>query len=76
MEATESLWQHCVSMVQTLRIAMRDNKSFYDPAVRSVRLQLRVAYEAFLLQDYNGAQVVPYPGVEVQNLKVCADVGY
>lgn len=58
LEATDSLWQHCVNMVQTLRIAMRENKSFYDPVVRSIRLQLRTAYEAFLLQDYNGAQVV------------------
>ncbi|BDA49482.1 probable telomerase-binding protein EST1A at N-terminal half [Coccomyxa sp. Obi] len=55
MGATDSLWQHCVNTVQTLRIAMRD-KNFYDPAVRSIRLQLRVAYEAFLLQDYNSAQ--------------------
>ncbi|KAK9905112.1 hypothetical protein WJX75_009845 [Coccomyxa subellipsoidea] len=42
-------------MVQTLRIAARE-KSFYDPAVRAVRTQLRTAYEAFLLQDYHGAQ--------------------
>jgi hypothetical protein len=55
-EAGEGLWQHCKNMVQTLRIAARE-KSFYDPAVRAVRTQLRTAYEAFLLQDYHGAQV-------------------
>lgn len=58
MEPTESLWQQCKDEVQMLRMASRE-KSFYDPAVRAVRLQLRTAYEAFLLQDYNGAQVHP-----------------
>ncbi len=55
-EAADGLWQHCKNVMQALRITARE-KSFFDPGVSAARIQLRAAYEAFLLQEHSGAQV-------------------
>ena len=57
--AIQGLWQDCIEAAQTLHTAKRD-KNFYDPAVRAVRTRLRTAFEAFLLHDYDAAQVTTY----------------
>ena len=57
MEAQDpALAQTCVHTAQLLRAAAKQ-KGFYHPDVRSLRLQLRQAYETFLLQDYTAAKV-------------------
>ena len=62
MQATDlPLWQVCVHTAQLLRATSRE-KGFYYPDVRNLRLKLRQAYEAFLLQDYAAAQV-PLPSL-------------
>jgi hypothetical protein len=50
-----ALWAQCVHLTQVLRSAARE-KGFYHADVRSLRQDLRRAYEALLLHDYRAAQ--------------------
>lgn len=42
-----------------LREATKNARNFYDQPVRALRAQLREAYEALLLNEYNSGQVSP-----------------
>ena len=50
------MYRDCIALEQKLREEMK-HKNFYEANVRSVRAQLRSAYERILFVDYVGAQV-------------------
>lgn len=50
------LYNVCIALERQLREELK-HKNFYEAAVRTVRTQLRSAYEALLFNDYTGSQV-------------------
>ena len=58
--ASMQMWHMSAHMAQLLKATSRE-KGFYHPDVRALRMQLRLAYEACLLNDYRTAQVFLFP---------------
>lgn len=56
------LYNTCIGLERQLREELK-HKNFYEAAVRTVRTQLRSAYEALLFNDYPGSQVCYSPQV-------------
>ena len=52
----EELYNACIGLERHLREELK-HKNFYEAAVRTLRTQLRSAYEALLFNDYSGSQV-------------------
>lgn len=50
------MYKNCISLEQKLREEMK-TKNFYEVDVRTIRQNLRLAYETLLFSDYPGAQV-------------------
>ena len=50
------MYKTCISLEQKLREEMK-TKNFYEVDVRTIRQNLRLAYEILLFSDYPGAQV-------------------
>jgi hypothetical protein len=55
-DAVMQQYRNCISLEQKLREESK-HKNFYEPDVRAVRMNLRLAYESLLFLDYTGAQV-------------------
>ncbi len=55
-DAVMQQYRNCISLEQKLREESK-HKNFYEPDVRAVRTDLRLAYENLLFLDYTGAQV-------------------
>ena len=55
-DAVMQQYRNCISLEQKLREESK-HKNFYEPDVRAVRMDLRLAYESLLFLDYSGAQV-------------------
>ncbi|KAA6424776.1 MAG: hypothetical protein FRX49_05443 [Trebouxia sp. A1-2] len=54
-DAVMQQYRNCISLEQKLREESK-HKNFYEPDVRAVRMDLRLAYESLLFLDYTGAQ--------------------
>ncbi|DBA73433.1 TPA: hypothetical protein ACH3X1_011469 [Trebouxia sp. C0004] len=54
-DALMQQYRNCISLEQKLREESK-HKNFYEPDVRAVRMDLRLAYESLLFLDYTGAQ--------------------
>ncbi|KAL0046021.1 hypothetical protein WJX82_011659 [Trebouxia sp. C0006] len=54
-DAVMQQYRNCISLEQKLREESK-HKNFYEPDVRAVRMDLRLAYESLLFLDYSGAQ--------------------
>ena len=65
MANAAELYSTCIGLERQLREELK-HKNFYEAAVRSVRTQLRSAYEAVLFADYAGSQV------DFSCVKVCS----
>jgi hypothetical protein len=55
-DAVMQQYRNCISLEQKLREESK-HKNFYEPDVRAVRMDLRLAYASLLFLDYSGAQV-------------------
>lgn len=64
--ATE-LYNVCIALERQLREELK-HKNFYEAAVRTVRTQLRSAYEALLFNDYTGSQVTSAAFLALQSV--------
>ena len=63
------LYNACITLERQLREELK-HKNFYEAAVRTVRTQLRSAYEALLFSDYTGSQVIFAAFVAVKHISL------